>query len=412
MLFLFFIAILFVPNLVQADVDPVAVRISQKSAWVGQRVSIFVELRTPGSFTGSASFDWPKIPGTLVMKIGSPVVGSREIDGTSWFVQTHEFALFSQRSGTLEVPQFPVRFSGRSGFTGPVTDVQAKCPGFNIDIRRPPGSEHIAFLISTESFNVHETWSPPPGPAIVGAVFKRTITQRAQQLPAMALAPAPSAASDGLRTYVGDITNNDKLERGDFLGERQETITYLVQQPGTLTLPQITYTWWNPTTTTLMSTVLPAITFDVTEAVISRSATLTDQSSGPWLLVAMLLVAILLAGLVIWQWPLLFAWGAKIRGRLTSPDRTAARKLLTACRKNNASAAYTAWSAWLKTQRGQPELLPELRKDVLDVQRQVFGPVSDTSWNGDSLRQSFARQPAMNDWRPADTTSVLPPMNP
>jgi len=108
----------------------------------------YVELRAPGSFAGTAGFDLPQLPGTLLMKIGNPVVGSQEIEGESWFVQTHEFALFSQRPGTLEVPPFSVRFASREGFTGPAKEMQAKAPSWKVDIRRPPGSDKIGFLIT------------------------------------------------------------------------------------------------------------------------------------------------------------------------------------------------------------------------------------------------------------------------
>jgi hypothetical protein len=104
----------------QAEVAPVAVRAPDAKAWVGQRVPFYVELRATGSFAGVANFDLPQLPGTIIMKIGNPVVSSQEIEGQSWFVQTHEFALFSQKPGRLDMPAFAVRFSSRDGFTGPV----------------------------------------------------------------------------------------------------------------------------------------------------------------------------------------------------------------------------------------------------------------------------------------------------
>jgi len=145
---------------VRAEVAPVAVRVPEAKAWIGQRVPFFVELRAPGSFSGTASFDLPQLPGTLLMKMGSPVVSSQDLEGRSWFVQTHEFALFSQRPGMLAISAFAVRFAHREGFTGPATDVQAQSPGFKIEIQRPPDSGQVGFLITTESLEVTETWDP------------------------------------------------------------------------------------------------------------------------------------------------------------------------------------------------------------------------------------------------------------
>ncbi len=97
------------------------------------------------------------------MKVGNLVVSSQDIDGRSKFVQNHEFALFSQKTGLLEVPAISVRFAGREGFTGPAVDVQAQVPGWKVEIRRPPG---------------------------------------------------------GIDVYPGSARTHDQFERGDFLGER------------------------------------------------------------------------------------------------------------------------------------------------------------------------------------------------
>ena len=36
--------------------------------WVGQRVTLVVELRAPGTFAGAPSFDLPSIPGAVILK--------------------------------------------------------------------------------------------------------------------------------------------------------------------------------------------------------------------------------------------------------------------------------------------------------------------------------------------------------
>ena len=162
---LLFIGFITFNSAVRADVAPVAVRAPEAQAWIGQRVPFFVDLRAPGSFAGTARFDLPQIPGVMLMKIGNPVVSSEDIEGESWFVQTHEFALFSQKPGLLEVPAFSVRFAAREGFTGPAHEVQAQVPGWKIEIQRPPGSENIGFLITTEALDVTETWEPRPAHA-------------------------------------------------------------------------------------------------------------------------------------------------------------------------------------------------------------------------------------------------------
>jgi hypothetical protein len=388
----------------------VAVRVPEVKAWVGQRVPFFVELLAPGSFAGTAGFDLPQVPGSLVMKIGNPVVSSREIEGRSWFVQTHEFALFSQKAGLLEVPAFSVRFASREGFTGPASDVEAQAPGWKVEIQRPPGSDNIGFLITTESLDVTETWDPQPGSAQVGAMFKRHIVQRAPQISGMALAPAPTTAPDGVRVYPGDAETKDQLERGDFLGERRETITYLLQKPGSLVLPALTYVWWNPKTETLQSKTLPAVTFEVAPAPDAATTGNAGSARRGW---RWLLGVALVAGLGAWQWRRLAGWGRRVWKTLNPPDRVAARKLLRACRYNDATAAETAWIGWRNTQDADFQPGPELHSAVLGLQRHLFGPRPAVSWRGDELARAFGEAlAAAKGHSSRGHASTLPLLNP
>ena len=398
---------------VMAEVSPVAISTQSNETWVGQRTPFYIELRARGSFAGSAVFDLPQIPGAMVMKIGEPVVGSTELEGESWFTQRHEFALFSQRAGPLEIPPFTVRFSRREGFTGDATDLQEQTTAISFKIKRPPGTESIGFLITTESLDITETWEPAPGTqplkAKVGAVFKRTIRQRSPQIPGMALAPVPSTEPDGIRIYPGNVATNDKLARGAFLGERNETITYLLQQPGILEIPPLTYAWWNPKTETLESKTLPAVSFDVAPppAAAPDQAEITRTRIWPWLL------PVVLIGLLIWQKNFLLGVIKQLWQWLNPPSKQAARKLLRACRQNNHTAANSAWLSWHKTQASDLQKNPDLNAAIMEMQRHVFGPSTDGAWHGKDLAYAFRSHLSTSKQRQLrGTPSTLPSLNP
>lgn len=394
----------------QGELEPVALSVANAEPWVGQRVPIFVELRASGSFVGSASFDLPQIQGALLLKIGSPVVGMREIDGQECFIQTHEFALFSQRSGELNVPPFQVRFARRDGFTGPATDVKADTSAMKIEVRRPPGSEQIGFLVTTESIELSDSWDPSPGSTQVGAVFKRAIVQRSPGLPGMALAPAPKSAPEGIRVYAGTPEINDELERGEFLGKRQETITYLMQEPGTHELPALKYVWWNPKTQTLQSKTLSAVTFEVAPPVVAAADPDASTGADGWRLVLVLVVPVGLLVLLRRRVLVLVrrAWKA-----LNSPARAAKRNLLRACQKDDAGAAGSAWSKWRILQAAPYEPSPELRAAVTELQRHLFGLESSEAWRGAQLARAFDSQTSTSKLRVSlHSAPALPPLNP
>jgi hypothetical protein len=262
--------------------------------------------------------------------------------------------------------------------------------------------------MTTESFDLSETWEPEPGAAQVGAIFKRTIVQRAFGISGMALVPASGTATDGIRVYLGNVETKDLLERGDFLGERRETMTYLIQKPGTVTLSEIRYVWWNPKTEQLQSKTLPAASFEV--APLSATPTLGKMLVGRYAWFWFLALA---AGLIAAKRRCLARWARQCWKTLDPPERRAARKLLNACRQQDAASAENAWIAWRNTQNAGFKPSPKLSAAVLGLQRYLFGPQPLDSWRGDQLADVFRQHlDAAIDHSSHASASILPMLNP
>ncbi|BCX49627.1 hypothetical protein HAHE_35350 [Haloferula helveola] len=372
-------------------------------AWTGQRLPFFIELRADGTFSGAASFDIPQLPGTFVLRVGNPIIGSLTEGNTEYFTQRHEFAVFSQSDGELRLPPITVRFAHKKGYTGPDFEETLTTEPATLNIRRPPKSDSLGLLVTTESLSVEETWDPEPGPTSVGGVFKRTITQRATQLTGIALAPAPVAAPAGIRVYSGEPEVRDRTERGEFRGERRETITYLVQEPGLHTLPEIRYDWWNPKTETLESKTLPSISFTATAPPPPPTPS-SPVRYLPWAL----------AGLVI---VIGFAFRKRIaiaairlRDTVDPPHRRAARAFLSACRRGNAREAAELWP---EARRALPdgERNEDLSVAMNDLMRELYGQdTAGPSWDGRGLASAY--QAALHTRGPDFQQKALPPLNP
>ncbi len=389
----------------RAAAELVAVKVPLAKAYVGQRLPFFVELRSKGPFGGATSFTLPEVPGSILVKVGDPVVSSDEVDGQSWFVQTHEFALFSQHEGPLRIPEFPVRFGSREAISGPVMEMEAKVPMLSVEIERPAGTDPQRFLVTAQNFSVEERWNPvPSGEVKTGAVFKRTITQSADDMTGMALAPAPTTAPEGIHVYPGNPEVEDKTERGDFSGQRTETLTYLVERPGTYTLPAIRYDWWNPEPGRLESKTLPAVRFTA----IASPEIAAKPASERWFLVGGILAVA--AGLTALGWYFRLPVQHTLQSlwnRIDPPERRAERAFLRACRRNDARAAAHAWTS-LRDDVPADEALHGL---IIDLQRHLYGAsASPDSWNGSALARAF-RHRSRKLSVPTGFAS-LPPLNP
>lgn len=393
-----------------ADFKPVSVRVQDHTYWVGQRVPFFVELRAKGTFSGAASFSLPQLPRAVILKVGNPVVSSEKSGGDSIFVQTHEFALFSQKSGTVEVPAFEVRFHYHQGFAGPVKDQVAHAPASSIRIKRPPGSSDHDYLVTTSSLKITETWEPQPGSTRPGAIFHRTITQEANELSGMALAPPPESALDGIRAYAQSPEVTDRTERGAFRGRRIDRITYTMQSPGVWTLPAIKYVWWDPQKGRFGSMTLPATSFEVAALPASETVEEPWGQSRCWAIG--LSLGVVFTALVVWQRRRVMHCVQQAWRSWNPPERNASRRLLRACHRNDPKAAETSWLEWENWQAADFQPTPSLRAAVIDLQGHLYGQRRPTAWRGTELARAFREQRATNSPFAASRTAKLPKLNP
>jgi hypothetical protein len=235
----------------------------KEKVWVGQRVTLIIELLSPGFFAGSPAFDLPSVPGILILQPdGRPVLGSEMIDHTSYTIQRHELAVFSQRAGHIEIPSFSVRFSTRQGAASPI-EQRLQTDAVSFDAKLPPGAEALATLISARDLTATEKWRPEPGAARAGDAFTRTITFSASDVPAMAFPPFPATEIPGVGVYPKAPALLDQNERGVTRGQRQDSLTYICQRPGHFAVPAARFTWWDLDHRQLRTIDFPARTFEV-----------------------------------------------------------------------------------------------------------------------------------------------------
>ena len=260
-----------------------------------------------------------------------------------------------------------------------------------------------------------------------GDVVVRTITQNAEGTSAMMLSPPANRAPEGVRAYVADAQVQDVVERGDFAPQRTDQIKYQFAQPGSFSLPDLTFQWWDPVQEKLLNQELPGLNVDVSQAggLVSETAPPPPQTS--WRRNGLLLALVLLSLAMIvalLRRPLARAIAAW-RAHRHRPGAVAAGKLRVACAANDPAAAFAAWMAWLAARRAsagwanterllQREQNRELRQQCQVLSRELFGPSSAaTAWNGGPFWSAFIRSQRLLNHRPRPAhTSTLPALNP
>ena len=382
--------------------------------WVGQRVTIKVALLTTTFFAGAPVFQLPTISHALLMQIEDhPVLDTEQIDDTTYNVQQHELALFMLRPGVYAVPPFTVRFASAPRYGEPPVEHQLATQAMQVEASMPPGAEHLPGLISTRALRVTQTWQPQPTQARLGDAFTRTITLSAPDVPGMVLPPLPLARVDGLTVYPKPPIVQDHVERGAFTGQRTQTVTYVCERPGLMTVPALVIPWWDVEEQTLRQVTLPALTLTVA----------APRRGWPWWAVGVVLVLAAGAGLC---WRQRRAWYTAWERRQTRRQASEAgcfAHLHQACRAGDAVAAYNALLHWLDCTHSGPgsaTLADDLfaHHPSMDLRRHVeaFQAVvlqRDMSWNGLALAEALHRARREHQRRQAVAGDErLPALNP
>lgn len=289
--------ILFLGIAARAQEPKVRASIEAKGdCWVGQRVTLVVELLAPGYFAGAPSFDLPNAPGLLIIPpTGHPVVSSETIGETSYTAQRHELSVFARRGGEQHIPAFTVRFSfKRTPLDQTAVAATVKTTPVTFSVKVPPGAEKLGGVISARGLTAVEAWKPEPGPAKAGAAFTRTMTFTAPDVPAMAFPPFPVSQVDGLGIYRKPPEVLDRDDRGTLTGQRREMITYVCQRPGEFVIPAARLTWFDLDTKQLQTIDFPArkLTVAVNPALASAAASSATVKPS-WFAVSWAFVAVI-----------------------------------------------------------------------------------------------------------------------
>ncbi len=247
--------------------DDVVVRssVTPAEAWVGQRVFLTQEVLGADGWAQITDMGEVEIPGAFVMRTESQGVRlSETIGGTSYTGQRYQLSLYCQRPGRVEIPALPATVTvKRWGATPPEIKRDVSMPAATLICKVPPGAEDIRDLISTTHLNADQKWSSEPTTVDLGDAVTRTVTLSAVDVSGMAFPPIRHPEIEGVGIYPGEPSVSDTSDRGSLRGERVESVTYVLEEPGEFSLPAIVLSWWDIDDGVLRRIELPGLDLTV-----------------------------------------------------------------------------------------------------------------------------------------------------
>jgi len=221
-----------------------------RATWVGQAISLQLDILVPTWFIHGPSFSPPRLEGALTIALPGTTPISERRQGETWSGLRYRYLIVPLVAGRLELPPQTVdlvyaganRRAHRATVLTPGVEIEALSPG----VLDKPAQKTLATreLIMEQSFNRSLK------NLLVGDVFVRKIRLVSPDLPAMLLPGLEEKTLEGIVTYRDTPRLQDHLglRMGFEGGERHEQWTYVLTSAGQFQLPPIKIMWWNTET--------------------------------------------------------------------------------------------------------------------------------------------------------------------
>ena len=190
-----------------------------------------------------------------------------QIDGRQHIVLETTFALFPQRSGTLDIPSLVYELAvsrGQRDFWGRSSRQRVRTDALSVTVDPTPDQYSGDTWLPARNLQLSEHWGTDPDSLRQGEPVTRRITIQADgltaaQLPALTLEETP-----GLTLYPDRPQTEEQVNAGGVQSTSTLTLAMVPNQSGRLEIPAVTLTWWDTEADQMRTAELPASTVNVT----------------------------------------------------------------------------------------------------------------------------------------------------
>lgn len=214
--------------------------------WVGQAVSLNVEVIVPTWFTDSPKFPDIEIENALTLNTGDAVNAVVQSGGQTFSGQERQYLIFPQVAGTYTIPSITVSVSYALQDGKPSASSEPASPEIWFTARKPPAAPGKGHMLTTDQFGMEQSFDRKLDDLKVGDAIIRTVHMTAENTAAMMLPKLTFETPEGIRCYTGEPKILDKTDRGIITAERMEIVTYQLTRAGSYQLPEIRVDWWAP----------------------------------------------------------------------------------------------------------------------------------------------------------------------
>ncbi len=280
---------------------------SDEPVYVQQQVSYTIKLFTDGNVI-SGELIAPQIDNAVVEQISADKRYQVVRNGKSFNVIERHYVISPERSGELHIP--PAQFRGRlkepkkqqprrhprspfddffnddffnddffSGtpFGDPGKPIRTSSNAIDIKVLPVPDAYHGKHWLPAEEVKIQDSWKTHLPEFKVGEPVVRSLRFQARGVAGSQIPPLDIATPNGMKVYP-DPAKTDTLTDGEMAyGVSEQSITYIPNQAGKITIPEVKIDWWDTIAGKQQTTSVPAITVEVQPGAGGKTRTTSSQ---------------------------------------------------------------------------------------------------------------------------------------
>jgi hypothetical protein len=282
-----------------------------------QQVTLLIEVGTDTWFSAGTRIGRLELADAIVLRRENFAVNSTRVEGgTSYTTQLWSITIYPQRAGLYAIPPLPIILSIADG-GNPAIEGELLTPATSFTAQLPAGLNSTDDWVSAENFRVEESYSRGLDDLQPGDAVQRQITFSADNTAAMMLPEIIADKQDGIGVYQKPPQLSDDSNRGSLRARRTESITYVIEKPGSYRLPARTFYWWDLQSQSLQEAILPEQILAASGAAVQTvDAQPASPAHGfPW---RNLILVLAMLSLLAFAW---LAWRRRRQSRGAVDDR-------------------------------------------------------------------------------------------
>lgn len=191
-------------------------------------------------------------------------------NGVMYNVLEQKFLITPSRSGNLSIPAAKIQGTVADNNPNNLFAVMGAGKPFMINskpitvsVKSIPNNVPANEWLPAKELKLNDSWSTNDTSIKVGDPVTHSISLEALGVPATSIPELQFTTPDGVNAYPDKSQSSTNDKNGDIVSNKTFKIAYIPTKAGNLTFPEVKIKWWDLTSDSLKTVVVPARTFDV-----------------------------------------------------------------------------------------------------------------------------------------------------